>query len=87
MGLSDGRQLRGVQNLVGVGVADAADEARIGEGALECAVLLRQRAAKTGEIRVEKISTPPGSMSCEGLFATHHVERGAALAAGFGERE
>ena len=34
----DGRELRGVKDLVGVGVAHAADEARIGEGALEGAV-------------------------------------------------
>ncbi len=34
VGLGDGRELGGVENLVGVGVADAADEARIGEGAL-----------------------------------------------------
>jgi hypothetical protein len=62
VGERDGRELGGVQDLVGVGVADAADEARIGEGALEGAVFRGEGGAEAGEIG-EKISTPPGSMA------------------------
>ena len=40
----DRREPRAVQDLVGVGVADAAEEARIGERALERVVLAAQRA-------------------------------------------
>ena len=46
----DRRELRRVENLVGVGVADAAQDARIGERALERAVLGGQCGAECVEI-------------------------------------
>ena len=44
-----------MQDLVRVGVADAAEEVRIGERALERVVLARQRVAKRVERRVERL--------------------------------
>jgi hypothetical protein len=41
VGLQDGRELGGVEDLVGVGVADAGEDARVGERSLEGAVFLR----------------------------------------------
>ena len=46
----DRRQLRGVQDLVGIGVADAAHDARIGERALEGVVLRAERGAERVEL-------------------------------------
>ena len=56
VGERDGRESRGVENLVGVGVAHAADEARIGEGALEGAVFQGERRAKTASSGSERKS-------------------------------
>ena len=50
VGERDGRELSGVEDLVGVGVADAANEARIGESALEGAVFAGERGAECGEV-------------------------------------
>ena len=45
-----------MQDLVGVGVADAAEEMRIGERALERVVLAaRARAANAGEVALEHL--------------------------------
>ena len=40
--LGEGRELGGVQYLVGVGVADAGEDTRVGEGALEGAIFSRE---------------------------------------------
>ncbi len=85
-GEGDGRELRGVQDLVGVGVAHAADEARIGEGALEGAVFLGEGGAEACEIGGEDLDAA-GIDRAQALFAAHYVEGGAALAAGFGKGE
>ena len=55
------RQPRGVQNLVGVGVADAAEEMRIGQRALERVILRAQDRARTPPRSARSTSTPPGS--------------------------
>ncbi len=76
----------GVQNLVGVGVADAADEPRIGEGTLEGSVFKSERRAKAVEI-CRKDLDAAGIDRLKGLFAAKDVERSAALAARLGEDE
>ncbi len=82
----DGREPGGVENLVGVGVAHAADEARIGEGALEGAVLRRERGTKRVQIRGKNFDAA-GIDVAEGLLAAEEVQRGAALGAGFSQDE
>ncbi len=46
VGERDRRELRRVQDLVGIGVADAAEQARIGQGALQRMIFSRQHRAK-----------------------------------------
>jgi hypothetical protein len=84
VGEGDGRELGGVEDFVGIGVADAADEAGIGEGSLECAVFGIQGGAEAVEIR-RKDFEAAGIEVAKGLFATDEMEGGAALGAGFGE--
>ena len=84
--MREGRELGGVEDLVGVGVADAGEDAGVGEGALEGAVLggegLLEGFGGEGE-DVEAAGVEVG----EGGFALDEVEGGAALGAGFGEDE
>jgi hypothetical protein len=60
--------------------------ARISQGALEGAIFQRKRCAKAVHIRSENFN-PARIDGVEPLFAAHHMQRGAALAAGFCERE
>ena len=76
-----------MEDLVGVGVADAAEDARVGEGALEGAVFGGERGAKGFEVASEKTSMPPGSMARMARFAGEEMQGCAALGAGFGEDE
>ena len=78
VGLSDGRKLSGVENFVGVSVADTADEARIGEGALEGAVLEREGRAKAVEVGREDFDAA-GIDGLKRLFAAQDVQRSATL--------
>src|SRR6185503_1455294 len=64
-----GRQLRAVEDLVGVGVADAAQDARIGEGALERMTLARERGAERWEVGVEHLE-PAAIELAQGVSAT-----------------
>ena len=50
MGESDGRELGGVEDFIGVGVADTADETGVSEGALEGAVFGGESGSETGQI-------------------------------------
>ena len=81
------RQAGGVQDLVGVGVADAVEQLRIGEGALERVILARQRGARTRRGRRSSTSRPPGSCCGERRLAAHEVQRRALLRAGLGKRQ
>ena len=54
------RQARAVEDLVRVGVADAAEEPGIGERPLERVVLAQERSAERGEV-ASSTSSPPGS--------------------------
>ena len=76
----NGRELRRMKNLVGVGIAHAADDARIGEGALEGAVLGSERGAKPIQMRGENFDAA-GIDVADGLLAAQNVQRGAALGA------
>ena len=55
------RQLRAMKNLVGVRVADAAEEMRIGQRALQRVALLLQRRARMLRALLVIGSSPPGS--------------------------
>jgi hypothetical protein len=80
----DGRKFCGVQNFVGVGVANSAEQARIGEGSLEGAVFGGERVAERVEIAGEDFDSS-GIDGIEAAFASEHVQRSAVLGAGFGE--
>jgi hypothetical protein len=82
----EGRELGGVEDFVGVGVADTADEAGIGESALEGAVFSREGGAEAGEVRGEDFDAA-GIEVVKGLLAADEMERSAALGAGFREDE
>ena len=75
-----------MEDLVGVGVADAGEDARIGEGALEGAVL---RDECVGELfGSEGEDVEAAGVECgERFFALHEMQGGAAFGSGFGESE
>ena len=79
----DGREPGGMQDFVGVGVADAADDARVGEGALEGAVFLGECVAEGCHLRLKNVDAA-GVHGLQGLDALDDVERGAAFGASFG---
>jgi len=85
-GKRDGRELGGVQDFIGVGVADAAEQVLIGERALEGAVFGGEGGAEGIEIGGEGIKAA-GIEGAQTFFSANHVERGATLGAGFGEDE
>src|ERR1019366_10247056 len=72
----DGRELGCMQNFVGVGVADAADETRISEGTLESAVLKSECGAKAVEVCREDFDAA-GIDGVESLFAAQACFCGA----------
>ena len=51
----DGGQLRRVQDLIGIRIADATQQTRIGKGSLECVVFSRECGAKRIEIAGEDV--------------------------------
>ena len=73
-----------MQDLVRVGVADAAERTWIGQRALECVVLGNQPLAKLLVRSVEDFQSA-GIVLRELLAAAKHVQRGAALRARFGQ--
>ena len=86
VGELDGREMGGVKDLVGVGVADAGQDARVGEGSLEGAVF-------GGEGRAEFFGSGGEDVDAAGIdglhffFVAKEVEGGAAFGAGFSEDE
>ncbi len=80
------RQARRMQDLVRVGVPDAAEEPRVGEGALEGVALTRERFPKGGEIGLEHLETPAVERG-EGARAPRQVDGGAPLLARLGEEQ
>src|SRR5437763_2030602 len=75
-----------MQYLVAVGVADAAEESRIGERALERMVFALQPLAKRFESGVLQLE-PAHVEAGERRFALHEVKRGTLLRSRLGERE
>ena len=82
----DGREAGGVEDLVGVGVADAGEDARVGEAPLEGAVFGAECGAEVFEGRGEDVDAS-GVDVFGGGFASEEMEGGTAFGAGFGEDE
>ena len=75
------RQLRGVQDLVRVGVADAAEDARVGQRPLERVVLGGQPLRELPARSASRTSRPPGSCSANRRPRRDDVHRRLALRA------
>ena len=86
MGELDGREPGGVQDLVRVGVADAAEDARVGECSLQGAVLRGQRGAELVQAGGEHVDAA-GIDGLHAVFAPEEVKGRAPFGAGFGEDE
>jgi hypothetical protein len=86
VGLQDRRELGGVEDLVGVGVADAAEDARVGEGSLEGAVFGGEGGAEFVEGGGEDVDPSRVDVLKRG-FVGEEVERSAVFGTGFGEDE
>src|SRR3972149_2394868 len=79
----DGGKPSAMEDLVGVGVSDSAEEPRIGERALQRVVLSGEGAPELLEIGFEDFETSAVEKREVGLPA-HQVERSSSLGAGFG---
>ena len=75
-----------MEDLVRVGVADSADEARIGERALQRVVHAQERLAERGQGGLERLD-PAAVHLAHGFFAAQEVDRGALLARHLGEHD
>src|SRR3981081_739931 len=75
-----------MQNLVRVGVADAAEGVRIRQRSLESVILGKQALAKLLIGRLENLQSA-GIVLQELAAAAKHVQRSSALGSSFGERE
>ena len=80
------REPRAVQDLVRVRVADAVEQARIGERALHRVVLRREARRERREVRALHVEAAHVERA-QRERALHAMQRRAALGAGFGERE
>src|SRR5262250_1675711 len=75
-----------MQYLVGVGVADAAEEPRVGEGAFQGVALADQHLPEALEAGVEDLDAAWIERRERG-FTAHQMQRGALLRAGLGEQQ
>src|SRR3974390_1734881 len=73
-----------MQNLIGIGVADTAEEPRVGKRALERVVLAAQTLRELRAARREDLE-PPGVKKTQGLLPLDDTQRGAPSGARFGE--
>ena len=80
------REPRAVQDLVRIGVADAAEQARVGQRALERVVLARERRRELLRDRIEHLEAA-GIVRGEPGLARDDVQRGALLRAGLGQHQ
>ena len=80
------RQPGTVQDLVRIGVADAAEQMRIGERALERVALARQRLVKLLAGRLERLDTA-GIERAQRRVAAYQLQRRPLLRARFGEEQ
>src|SRR5262249_38876352 len=78
------RQARGVENLVRVGVADAAEKPRIGQRAFHRVVLARQGLSKLVTRDLKRLDAARIERS-ERRLALHELHRRALLRSGFGQ--
>ena len=78
--------MRGVEDLVGVRVADAGEDAWVGEGSLEGAVLGSEGGAEAFQVGGEDVDAA-GVDLFGGSFVEEEVQGGPAPGAGFGEDE
>src|SRR6266700_7430176 len=78
----DRRQLRSVQNLIGISVADSADNSRIGERPLQSTVFSSERSLKRRQIGVEDLDSAriDGTQT---LLALQNVQGSAPFGPGF----
>src|SRR6266705_4693563 len=83
LGEREGRKPGFEQNFVGIGIADAAEEARVGEGALQSVVRGEKNRGKARRIGIEHFDAA-GIESAKAVFSGDDVERSALLRAGFG---
>jgi hypothetical protein len=82
----DRRQPRAVQDLVGIRVADAAEQARVGQAALDGVVLGLQLARERGHVGLQHIDA--AWVHClQRLAPGHQMDRCAALGAGLGQHQ
>ena len=86
VGLEDGREVGGVEDLVGVGVADAGEDAGVGEGSLEGAVFCGEGGAEVFEGCGEDVEAAWIDFVGDG-FVGKEMEGSSAFGAGFGEEE
>jgi hypothetical protein len=86
VGEEDGGELGGVEDLVGVRVADAGEDAWVGEGALEGAVFDGEGGAESFDVGSEDFDSAGVYLFCGG-FVGEEIKRGSALGAGFGKDE
>ena len=82
----DGRELRRVQNLIRIRVANAADETRICESPLERTVFGRECGPKRCEIARENINSS-GIDGSQSFLARNDVQRCSTLCSGFGKNK
>ena len=75
-----------MENLVRIRVADAREEAGIGQRPLHRVILARQACGERGEVDVQHFE-PAGIERRQRRFVGEVVQRCPALGAGFGERE
>nr|WP_293417094.1 hypothetical protein [Piscinibacter sp.] len=82
----DGRQPRAVQDLVGVRIADAAEQPRIRQRALERVVLGLQPRQEGGRLGAHHVDAA-GVLRGQRVAPGEQVQRGAAFRACFGEHQ
>ena len=75
-----------MEDLVGVGVADAAEEMRVGQGPLERVVLATEHRSELLERRREHLE-PAGVQRLQGVLAAEQEQRRPPLRAGLGEQQ
>src|SRR5439155_21011201 len=80
------RELRRVQDLIGVRVADPAEEMGIGQRSLQRVVLTRERVAKPIERGVERLETA-GIERRQRRLTSHELNGRALLRACLGEEQ
>src|SRR5260370_37465363 len=82
VGQREGRKPGFEQNFIRIGIADAAEQARVGEGALQSVVRGEKNRGKARRIGAEHFDAT-GIESAKAVFSGDDVERSALLRAGF----